>query len=85
MTGHQRLQVDLLKNYEKNFYVERQAEISELELQSLRKQIVKESKRGQELSRQVSSLKEERNAIDTEYEQLKSREVSFTCKERMKN
>lgn len=57
--------------------LERQAEISELELQSLRKQIVKESKRGQELSRQVSSLKEERNAIETEYEQLKSREVSF--------
>lgn len=51
---------------------DRQAELSELELQSLRKQIAKESKRGQELSRQIVSLKEEYVALKTEYEQLKS-------------
>ncbi|XP_058181933.1 uncharacterized protein LOC131300231 [Rhododendron vialii] len=57
--------------------LERQAELSELELQTVRKQIVKERKRGQELSRKISSLREERNAIGTDYEQLKSREVSY--------
>lgn len=49
-----------------------QAELSGLELQSLRKQNAKESKRGQELSRQIVSLKEEYVALKTEYEQLKS-------------
>ncbi|ONI25293.1 hypothetical protein PRUPE_2G294200 [Prunus persica] len=50
----------------------RQADLSELELQSLRKQMAKESKQGQNLSRQVISLKEERDALRTECEQLKS-------------
>ncbi|KAL4602783.1 hypothetical protein ACB092_10G078600 [Castanea dentata] len=50
----------------------RQADISELELQTLRKQIVKESKRGQDLSREIVSLKEERDALKSECEKLKS-------------
>lgn len=50
----------------------RQADLSELELQSLRKQMAKESKQGQNLSRQVISLKEERDALRIECEQLKS-------------
>ncbi|XP_059629278.1 uncharacterized protein LOC132271807 isoform X2 [Cornus florida] len=51
--------------------LERQAEVSELELQSLRKQVVKESKRGHDLSRKVVSLNEERDALQTECEKLK--------------
>ncbi|XP_010273099.1 PREDICTED: early endosome antigen 1 [Nelumbo nucifera] len=54
------------------FVLTRQAEVSELELQTLRKQIVKESKRGQELSREVIGLKEERDALKKECEQLKA-------------
>ncbi|KAM1024878.1 hypothetical protein ACFX15_037421 [Malus domestica] len=50
----------------------RQADMSELELQTLRKQIVKESKRGQDLSREVISLKEERDSFKAECEKLKS-------------
>lgn len=50
----------------------RQADVSEMELQTLRKQIVKESKRGQDLSREVVSLKEERDALKSECEKLKS-------------
>ncbi|KAM7274219.1 hypothetical protein ACFE04_028883 [Oxalis oulophora] len=50
----------------------RQAELSELELQSLRKQITKETKRAQDLSRQVSSVKEERDEWKIECERLKS-------------
>ena len=41
----------------------RQAELSELELQTLRKQIVKESKRGQDLFQEIVSLKEERESL----------------------
>ncbi|KAG5563173.1 hypothetical protein RHGRI_005805 [Rhododendron griersonianum] len=41
----------------------RVAEVSELELQSLRKQIAKERKRGQDLSREVVILKEERDVF----------------------
>ncbi|KAA8522386.1 hypothetical protein F0562_013253 [Nyssa sinensis] len=52
--------------------VARQAEVSELELQTLRKQIVKDRKRGQDLSHEVVSLKEERNVLKEEYEKLKS-------------
>uniref|UniRef100_A0A5B7C0I2 Putative myosin-3 n=1 Tax=Davidia involucrata TaxID=16924 RepID=A0A5B7C0I2_DAVIN len=52
--------------------LERQVEVSELELQSLRKQIVKESRRGQDQSRQIVSLKEERDTLKTECEWLKS-------------
>ncbi|TKY51291.1 spindle pole body protein pcp [Spatholobus suberectus] len=54
--------------------LKRQAELSELELQSLRKQIEKESNRGQNLSRQIISLREERDSFKTKYEQLKSQQ-----------
>ena len=50
----------------------RQAELSELELQSLRKQLVKECKKGQDLTRKHVDLKEERDALKEECEQLKS-------------
>lgn len=59
-----------LKN--ENAMLMRQAEVAALELQSLRKLIVKETKKGQDLSRQVGSLKEEKYALKTEYEKLKS-------------
>ncbi|KAL2544056.1 Myosin heavy chain-related protein [Forsythia ovata] len=50
----------------------RQAEMSELELQTLRKHIVKENKRGQDLSRDIASLKEERDFLKEECEKLKA-------------
>lgn len=50
----------------------RQAKMSELELQTLRKQIVKENRRGQELSREISKLKEERESFREECEKLKA-------------
>lgn len=50
----------------------RQAELSELEIQSLRKHIEKETKHGQNLSRQISSLKEERDNFELECEQLRA-------------
>ncbi|KAI3822199.1 hypothetical protein L1987_09784 [Smallanthus sonchifolius] len=49
----------------------RQADVTELELQTLRKQIVKERKKGLELSREVSALDEERNTFKQECEKLK--------------
>nr|GEY24739.1 myosin heavy chain-related protein [Tanacetum cinerariifolium] len=49
----------------------RQAEVSDMELQTLRKQIVKESKKGQDLSKEVVSLKEERNKLKEEFEKMK--------------
>ncbi|KAM2281657.1 hypothetical protein ACFX1S_042225 [Malus domestica] len=52
--------------------LKRQAGLSELELQSLRKQMAKESNQGQNLSRQIACLKEERDALKMECEQLKS-------------
>ncbi|KAJ9679372.1 hypothetical protein PVL29_021336 [Vitis rotundifolia] len=55
-----------------NFNLLRQAELSELELQSLRKQIAKECKRGQDLTSKIVGLKEERDALKEECEQLKS-------------
>ncbi|XP_061369541.1 uncharacterized protein LOC133312380 [Gastrolobium bilobum] len=54
--------------------LKRQAELSELELQSLRKLIEKESTRGQNLSRQIISLRDERDWLKTKYEQLKSQQ-----------
>ncbi|XP_076917672.1 uncharacterized protein LOC143577834 [Bidens hawaiensis] len=53
----------------------RQANVSELELQTLRKQIVKQMKKSQDLVREVASLKEERNALKDECEKLKTEEV----------
>ncbi|KAK4837231.1 hypothetical protein QYF36_003823 [Acer negundo] len=49
----------------------RQAELTEIELQSLRKQIMKESKRAQDQTRQVISLSEERDSLRTECKQLR--------------
>ncbi|KAI7724565.1 hypothetical protein M8C21_030444 [Ambrosia artemisiifolia] len=49
----------------------RQAEVSEMEIQTLRKQIVKESKRGQDLSKEVAALKEERNELKEECGRMK--------------
>uniref|UniRef100_A0A1J3E4H0 C2 NT-type domain-containing protein n=1 Tax=Noccaea caerulescens TaxID=107243 RepID=A0A1J3E4H0_NOCCA len=46
----------------------RQADLSEIELQSLRKQIVKETKRSQDLLREVNSLKEERDSLKEDCE-----------------
>ncbi|KAL7123073.1 hypothetical protein ACP275_01G083100 [Erythranthe tilingii] len=51
----------------------RQAEMSELELQTLRKQIVKESKRGQDLFRELVCLKEERDSLKGECEKLRAK------------
>ncbi|KAK4350837.1 hypothetical protein RND71_030150 [Anisodus tanguticus] len=51
----------------------RQAELSEIQLQTLRKQIVKETKRAQEQSIQIVNLKEERDVLKTECEKLKLR------------
>ncbi|XP_076912684.1 uncharacterized protein LOC143571050 [Bidens hawaiensis] len=49
----------------------RQAEVSEMELQTLRKQIAKESKRGLDLSKEVAALKEERSELKEECEKMK--------------
>lgn len=56
---------------------ERQAEVSELELQSLRRQIGKESRRVQDLSRQIVSLREEKDRLGTECELLKSSQKTY--------
>lgn len=50
----------------------RKAAISELELQSLKKQVVKEVKKGNSLSEQLSSLREERDELEEECEGLRS-------------
>ncbi|XP_027341673.1 putative leucine-rich repeat-containing protein DDB_G0290503 [Abrus precatorius] len=50
----------------------RQVDVSDLELQTLRKQIIKESKRGQDLSKEIVSLKEERDTLKIECENLRS-------------
>ncbi|CAL9154497.1 unnamed protein product [Musa hybrid cultivar] len=49
----------------------RKLELSDLELQTLRKQIIKENKRGQEISRELNSLKDERDALKEECDELK--------------
>ncbi|KAL4557098.1 hypothetical protein LXL04_035268 [Taraxacum kok-saghyz] len=48
--------------------LERQAELSDLELESLRKQILKENKRGEDLVKKVSQLNEEKQALEEEKE-----------------
>ncbi|KAL8170654.1 hypothetical protein V2J09_022458 [Rumex salicifolius] len=50
----------------------RKADIADLELQTLRKQIVKENKKGQDLLKEVALLKEERDAFKEECERLKA-------------
>ncbi|XP_075493377.1 uncharacterized protein LOC142531190 [Primulina tabacum] len=59
-----------LKNQMK--MLERKAEVAEMEAQSLRQQIIKESKKGQKLSEQMVYLKQDRDALKAECEQLKS-------------
>ncbi|KAM1146208.1 hypothetical protein EV1_037721 [Malus domestica] len=54
----------------------KQVDMSELELQTLRRQMVKESKRGQDLSREAINLKEERDSSKAEVEKLKQ-ELSY--------
>ncbi|CAN6310544.1 unnamed protein product [Urochloa humidicola] len=49
----------------------RKLDVSDMELQTLRKQIVKESRRGQDISKEMSSLREERDALRRECEGLK--------------
>ncbi|EPS69111.1 hypothetical protein M569_05650, partial [Genlisea aurea] len=48
----------------------RHLEVSELELQALRKQVAKESRRGQDLVKELVSLKEERDSFRFECEKL---------------
>ncbi|OIV94899.1 hypothetical protein TanjilG_22096 [Lupinus angustifolius] len=49
----------------------RQVNVSDMELQTLRKQIVKESKRGQDLTKEIIELKEENGALKTECDNLR--------------
>ncbi|PWZ22934.1 hypothetical protein Zm00014a_042710 [Zea mays] len=49
----------------------RKVDVSDMELQTLRKQIVKESRRGQDLFKEMSSLREERDALRRECEGLR--------------
>uniref|UniRef100_A0A452YJB1 Uncharacterized protein n=1 Tax=Aegilops tauschii subsp. strangulata TaxID=200361 RepID=A0A452YJB1_AEGTS len=49
----------------------RKLDVSDMELQTLRKQIVKESRRGQDLSKEMSSLRDERDALRRECEGLR--------------
>ncbi|XP_045814682.1 intracellular protein transport protein USO1-like isoform X1 [Trifolium pratense] len=50
----------------------RHVDVSDMELQTLRKQIVKESKRGQDLSKEIIILKDERDALKTECDNIRS-------------
>ncbi|KAL5551731.1 hypothetical protein UlMin_001907 [Ulmus minor] len=70
--SHQPLDVEIEKLKSELIALARQADVSELELQTLRKQIVKESKRGHDLSKEVSSLKEERDSLKEECERHRS-------------
>lgn len=54
------------------FALKRQAEVTDIELLSLRRQVVKETKRAQELTAQMVRLKEERDAFKRESEKIRS-------------
>ncbi|XP_019449842.1 PREDICTED: myosin-11-like [Lupinus angustifolius] len=54
--------------------LKRQAELSELALESLQKLLEKECSRAQNMSRQIFSLREERDMLKTKYEQVKSQQ-----------
>ncbi|CAL0303392.1 unnamed protein product [Lupinus luteus] len=54
--------------------LKRQAEVSELALESLQKLLEKECIRAQNMSRQIFSLREERDMLKTKYEQVKSQQ-----------
>ncbi|XP_028806198.1 golgin subfamily A member 6-like protein 22 isoform X1 [Neltuma alba] len=56
--------------------LKRQVEVSGLELESLRRQVAKESSRGQSMSAQIISLREERDVLKTKCEQLESQRNS---------
>ncbi|KAI3422740.1 uncharacterized protein J3R85_011826, partial [Psidium guajava] len=59
------------------FALARQADISELELQTLRKQIVKETKRAQRLSIENVRLKEERDSLKEESDKFRAFKSNF--------
>lgn len=59
------------------FALARQADVSELELQTLRKQIVKETKRAQRLSIENVRLKEERDSLKEESEKFEASKSNF--------
>ncbi|XP_022957719.1 myosin-1-like [Cucurbita moschata] len=61
--------IERVKN--ENVMLTRKLEVTELELQSLRKQVTKETIQGQNLSRQIICLTEERDSLKTEGKQLK--------------
>lgn len=61
--------------------LEREVEVSEKEVESLRQQVISESKKGQQLSELIAHLQEEREVIKTECEQLKSDFASAIQKE----
>ncbi|XP_073052010.1 uncharacterized protein [Primulina eburnea] len=70
---HSESPLDVIENLKTEVAaLSRQAEMSELELQTLRKQIVKESKRGQDLSREIVFLKEGNSALKEECERLEA-------------
>ena len=50
----------------------RHVDVSDMELQTLRKQIVKESKRGQDLMKEIIILKDERDTLRTECDNIRS-------------
>lgn len=54
----------------------RQVEVLELEVQTLRKQIVKERRKGHELPREVCSFKEQRDELQMECEKLKGLQLN---------
>ncbi|CDY67800.1 BnaAnng25200D, partial [Brassica napus] len=62
-------EIDKLKN--EVACLTRQADLSDLELQSLRKQVVKETKRSQDLLKEVNSLKQERDSLKEDCERHK--------------
>ncbi|OWM79532.1 hypothetical protein CDL15_Pgr022944 [Punica granatum] len=62
----------------------KQSTLSELELQSLRKQVVKETKRGQSLSMEVNSLKEERDMLKKQCEELQSPTLDYEKAENLR-
>lgn len=56
--------------------LKRQVEVSELELEALRRQVAKESSRGQSMSAQIINLREERDKLKTKCEQFESQRNS---------
>ncbi|KAD3641295.1 hypothetical protein R6Q59_003902 [Mikania micrantha] len=65
---------DVIKNLKGELVLlARQAEVSEMELQTLRKQVVKESNRGFDLSKEVAALKKERNELNEKCEKMKAK------------